>query len=757
MTQGECEALVAFYNSTGGSTWKNHDFWLQTNDPCFVWYGVNCYDGGIQLELYSNNLNGSIPAQLGSLTRLTALQLAGNQLSGSIPPELGGLTRLAYLHLGNNQLSGSIPSELGGLANLTDLTLGSNQLIGSIPTSFGSLTNLTVLALNSNQLSGSIPAELGSLTKLGTLLLTGNQLSGSVPVQLGGLTNLATLDIDHNQLSGSLPVPLKYLAKLSSFYFNYTSLCEPAETAFQTWLGKILDLHRTAVCSTPFSISGKVTIGTPATGLADVSVTLGTNSTTTASDGSYTISGILPGTKGSLIASLPGYTFKPSSIAIAAMNVDLSARNFVATQTKFTISGKVTINGKTGLKGVTIATTSSSGDAVPNVVTSSSGSFSIPNLLSTYDYTVTPVLAGYSFDQPSIAFPDLLGSQTASFAATLLFENISGKVSGLGTTVIQIRYGPGKLQVVNTDGVSGSGTYSIPNLPQNVGYNLTPLSPVSPIFRFDLPSLMIPAGNGDTTSSDFVATLQVVMNGNVSVQGKAIKGVTVSAAGFSTLTDSRGHYSLWVPNNVSNMSLTATHSYYTFDPVTLQSLPTGDFNQSWSTAKVIVFGKISLNGTGLDNVVVLASAAKGTHNAQAITHNGGSYSLTMLATDTPNLASFIVTPALAGYTFSPRSVAVSTTAGHLKNFTAIPNKWSVSGVVLTSSLKGLSGVEIDATINGVARKVFSNSAGAYIFPGVPFGASFTLSAVKTGYTFTPPSIPVPMGNANLTVQNFTAN
>ena len=33
----ECEALVAFYNSTDGEHWKDNEGWLQTATPC-DWY-----------------------------------------------------------------------------------------------------------------------------------------------------------------------------------------------------------------------------------------------------------------------------------------------------------------------------------------------------------------------------------------------------------------------------------------------------------------------------------------------------------------------------------------------------------------------------------------------------------------------------------------------------------------------------------------------------------------------------------------------
>jgi hypothetical protein len=579
----------------------------------------------------------------------------------------------------------------------------------------------------------------------GKVTLNGNGLVG-VKVSLGSYQALTTVDGTYT-ISG---VPYGTSGSLTSSKLDFAFT--PSAITITNLTADTAGRDFTA--EPAFSISGKVTIGTPPTGLAGVTVALGSYSAITASDGTYTISPILPGAKGLLIASRPGYTFSPASISVATMTADLSGKNFVATQLKYTISGKVTVNGA-GLKGVKIQT-SSSGLTIPAVTTNSSGSFTIPGLLSNHVYTVTPQLAGYSFNPTSFVSPVLLSNQTASFAATLLYENISGKVSGLGGASVQIRYGAGSARVVNTSAVDGS--YTINHLPANVSYTLTPISQLSPsltLFRFNPASLVIPAGNGSTTSADFVATPQVVMSGLVTVQGKAVKGATVSAAGFSALTDSHGRYSLWVPAGVS-LSATATHRYFTFSSTSL-SPQTGNFTQNWSTAVVIVTGKASLSGAGLAGVAVSARPAKGGTPVSATTDASGAYTLTVHDTDTPNLASFIVTPALTGYTFSPKSQVVSKSAGKVKNFTAIPNKWSVSGVV-TSNSKGMSGVEIDAVINGGTRKTTTSSSGAFTFTGVPFGASVALSARKTGFSFTPANTyPFTMGNANATGQNFNAN
>ncbi|SVD71095.1 uncharacterized protein METZ01_LOCUS423949, partial [marine metagenome] len=73
----------------------------------------------------------------------TRLYLSDNQLTGSIPPEIGSLTNLTRLYLFNNQLTGEIPFEIGDLTNLERLKLHTNQLTGSIPETLCDLSDLT--------------------------------------------------------------------------------------------------------------------------------------------------------------------------------------------------------------------------------------------------------------------------------------------------------------------------------------------------------------------------------------------------------------------------------------------------------------------------------------------------------------------------------------------------------------------------------------------------------------------------------------
>ena len=191
-------ALEALYDATNGANWSSNDNW-KTDEPLGQWFGVriNNSDGRVtRLDLSYNELNGTIPAEIGNLTSLTELELSFNLLSGTIPAEIGYLTSLTELELYSNQLSGTIPAEIGYLTSLTWLALAANQLSGTIPVELGNLTRLEDLFLGGNQLSGTIPAEIGYLTSLTWLALAANQLSGTIPAELGKLTSLSFLSVD---------------------------------------------------------------------------------------------------------------------------------------------------------------------------------------------------------------------------------------------------------------------------------------------------------------------------------------------------------------------------------------------------------------------------------------------------------------------------------------------------------------------------------------------------------------------------------
>ena len=94
----ERTVLLNLYTGTGGATWNTRTNWNGPAGTECTWYGVTCDAAGttvMRISLPFNNLIGSLPGNLSSLTNLDHFSVAANQLTGSIPA-LTGLTNLAY-------------------------------------------------------------------------------------------------------------------------------------------------------------------------------------------------------------------------------------------------------------------------------------------------------------------------------------------------------------------------------------------------------------------------------------------------------------------------------------------------------------------------------------------------------------------------------------------------------------------------------------------------------------------------------------
>lgn len=148
------------------------------------------------IDFRGNQLEGTLPAELGNITMLQRMQFTGNNITGMIPTEYGRLSTLEVLGVSRNQLTGTIPSELGSVPTLSTLGLSVNNLNGTIPTELGNLGNMILMVLSKNSLYGSIPSELGNLARMTTLEVGYNMFSGQVPWELCNAGSLRTLEAD---------------------------------------------------------------------------------------------------------------------------------------------------------------------------------------------------------------------------------------------------------------------------------------------------------------------------------------------------------------------------------------------------------------------------------------------------------------------------------------------------------------------------------------------------------------------------------
>jgi len=145
-------ALAAIFFATNGKSWHNGDLhWLSGVHECFWTKKVKGRPMGVvgcnddrrvtYIELVENNLQGSLPREIGWLENLVSLDLQENRLTGTIPTTLGNIPSLKNLFINSNSFYGTVPSQLGNLANLTLLLLDTNELTGTIPDEICTLKN----------------------------------------------------------------------------------------------------------------------------------------------------------------------------------------------------------------------------------------------------------------------------------------------------------------------------------------------------------------------------------------------------------------------------------------------------------------------------------------------------------------------------------------------------------------------------------------------------------------------------------------
>ncbi|KAL5717938.1 Leucine-rich repeat receptor-like serine/threonine/tyrosine-protein kinase sobir1 [Ranunculus cassubicifolius] len=134
----------------------------------------------------SEQLTGSLSAEIGRLTELKELSLSNNNLVDRIPKEIVKCKHMEILNLRNNRFSGEIPKEFSSLVSLRTLDLSSNRFSGNL-NFLKYFPNLENLHLSNNLFSGKIPVSLRNFRNLRVLNLSGNnELLGSVPQELNG-------------------------------------------------------------------------------------------------------------------------------------------------------------------------------------------------------------------------------------------------------------------------------------------------------------------------------------------------------------------------------------------------------------------------------------------------------------------------------------------------------------------------------------------------------------------------------------------
>lgn len=163
----------------------------------------------------NEQLSGTLPA-LGQWPSLLEVDVSRSQLSGTVGTSVAWLPNLRRLQLDHGRLSGTLPTQIGALTRAEALFMHeSRALSGVLPSQIGALTALLHgMSFASTRLSGSLPSQLGRLSRLRSLWLVHTAMSGALPPSLGHMDGLVQLEVHGARFWGSLPTELGRLSRL---------------------------------------------------------------------------------------------------------------------------------------------------------------------------------------------------------------------------------------------------------------------------------------------------------------------------------------------------------------------------------------------------------------------------------------------------------------------------------------------------------------------------------------------------------------
>jgi len=234
----EVQALCDIKKALNPYLWRdNIHSPCDMKEPCeYTFAGVVCDENNhiVKLNLYSNDMKGSLPKSIANLVYLQVLDMKRNEISGALP-DLSALTQLQVLDFSTTLIdSSSIPQWICNLTSLKHLGLEDTKRTGVYPSCLYNM-NMTTLNLANNQLEGSLEDFFNNYSTLKSFDISNNyKLKSMNPssflcnalskelnhlilsnVNLEGylencsnttLTKLYTLDLSSNSLSGGIPV-----------------------------------------------------------------------------------------------------------------------------------------------------------------------------------------------------------------------------------------------------------------------------------------------------------------------------------------------------------------------------------------------------------------------------------------------------------------------------------------------------------------------------------------------------------------------
>ncbi|MDZ7729947.1 MAG: carboxypeptidase regulatory-like domain-containing protein [Natrialbaceae archaeon] len=457
-------------------------------------------------------------------------------------------------------------------------------------------------------------------------------------------------------------------------------------------------------------------------------------STTTAGDGTYTLTNVSPSTynltatltdyddgTATNVAVAPGASVTDVNLTVTPQVTDLSialanSTVTVGNTTQATVtatwangtSATATSAANLSSANTTVATVNGSGVVTANAAGQTNIS---TNLGNESDSAVLTVVEDAPAPLPATFYGDLTIDGSPGAAGTTIEAEINGTVRGSITTNTSGQYGgplPSDDQLV-VNGTSADENATIEFYVNGSGFNRTQAAETATWSA------------GDTTELNLtVSTIPGTLTGTVTDgSGTPISGATVQTGAGSDTTDGSGGYTITLAPGSYTVTAAATSYQNASAAVSIVSNTTTTQNFSLSPENGTITGTVTdESGTPLANATVDADGISTTSDGS------GLYSLNV----TP--ASYNVTASQPGYVSNTTTVSVSPGATETQNFSLAAQNGTISGTVLEPSGAAVAGATV--TIDSSGQSTTTAGDGTYTLTGVSAG-TYNLTASLTDY------------------------
>jgi Metallo-peptidase family M12/Putative metal-binding motif len=197
-----CDTITAnkledFYNALDGANWTQNSGWVNAasgNCDFCTWHGVYCNYLGLvdSIVLANNNVSDTLLASLQLPISLKKLDLSDNVIEGKLPSQWLSLSKLVELDLSNNMLNDTIPNLYIRYKNLQKIDLHGNAFHGYLPPNTAYISGFNYFDVSNNNLTGCFEPSL--LTMQNEYL----NLTGNAGLPVSGSTTLFFIDSTGN-------------------------------------------------------------------------------------------------------------------------------------------------------------------------------------------------------------------------------------------------------------------------------------------------------------------------------------------------------------------------------------------------------------------------------------------------------------------------------------------------------------------------------------------------------------------------------